>query len=62
MQGILFWQKENASVKTQLMVNNQGFIIHKLSIKKGENMTMISIKRIILVILKRLLIYLTLDI
>ena len=45
------------------MINNQGIIIDKLRYKKGkeENMIMISIKRIMLSLLNRLLMYLTLD-
>ncbi|HEY6537206.1 MAG TPA: transposase family protein [Candidatus Nitrosocosmicus sp.] len=50
------------TVKTQIMVNNQGIIIHNQDTRKEEDMTMISIKRIILVLLKRLLMYLILDI
>jgi hypothetical protein len=39
-------KKKRHIVKTQLMVNNQGIIIHKLEHKKGRRgMTMISIKR-----------------
>ena len=38
-------KKKRHTVKTQLMVNNHGLIIHKTDIKKEEGMTMISIKK-----------------
>jgi hypothetical protein len=42
-------KKKRHAVKTQMMVNNHGFIIHKLGYKKGRRgMIMIFIKRIIL--------------
>ncbi len=47
-------KKKRHTVKMQLMVNNQGIIIHKLGHKKDAGMTMISIKRIILSCPKRL--------
>ena len=48
-------KKKRHTIKTQLMVNNQGIVIYKLRYKKGEGMTMISIKKIILVIPKDVL-------
>jgi hypothetical protein len=42
-------KKKRHTVKTQLIVNNRGIIIHKLRYKKGrKDMTMIFIRRIIL--------------
>jgi hypothetical protein len=42
-------KKKRHTIKTQLMVNNHGFIIHKTAHKKGRRGTiMTSIKRIIL--------------
>ena len=41
-------KKKRYTIKTQLMVNNSGIIIHKSNYKKGRRgMTMTSIKRII---------------
>jgi hypothetical protein len=38
-------KKKHTAVKTQLMVNNHGFIIHKVGYKKGRrDMTMILIR------------------
>src|SRR6478672_7925421 len=55
-------KKKKHTIKTQLMVNNHGFVIHKLGYKKGSRgMIMISIKRIIQSLPKMLLMYLTLD-
>jgi hypothetical protein len=55
-------KKKRYTVKTQLMVNNHSFIIHKPKYKKGRrHMIMISIKRIIPSRPKMLLMYLTLD-
>ena len=52
-------KKKRHAVKNQIMVNNLGSIIHKLGYKRGRrDMTMISIKRIILLLQKRLLMYL----
>ena len=42
-------KKKRHTVKIQLMVNNSGFIIHKVGYKKGKrHMTTTFIKRIIL--------------
>ena len=42
-------KKKKHTIKTQIMVNNRGFIIHKTGCKKGrKDMTMTFIKRIIL--------------
>ena len=42
-------KKKKHTVKNQIMVNNGGFIIHKVGHKKGRrDMIMIFIKRIIL--------------
>ena len=42
-------KKKHTAVKNQIMVNNGGFIIHKVGHKKGRiDMIMIFIKRIIL--------------
>ena len=42
-------KEKKHTIKTQLMVNNHGIIIHKLGYKKGRrrDMTMTFIKRII---------------
>ena len=49
-------KKRHTAVKTQLMVNNHGIIIHKSNHKKGHrDMTITSIKRIILLLPKKLL-------
>ena len=56
-------KKKRHTIKKQLMVNNHGIIIHKTGLKKGRRgMTMIFIKRIILLLQSKLLICLTLDI
>ena len=41
-------RRKDILLKTQIMVNNRGFIIHKTDIRKDEGMIMMSIKRIIL--------------
>ncbi len=51
-------KKRKHTIKTQLIVNNHGFIIYKLVYKKDEGMIMISIKRIIPSCPKMLLMYL----
>ena len=57
-------KKKRHTIKTQLMVNNHGIIIHKLGYKKGRrrDMTMTFIKRIIPLRPNKLLMCLTLDI
>ena len=45
-------KKRHTVVKTQLMVNNKVLSFIKQDIRKGENMTMISIKRITLLLQK----------
>jgi hypothetical protein len=42
-------KKKKHTIKNQIMVNNRGFIIHKVGYKKGRRgMTMAFIKKIIL--------------
>ena len=41
-------KRKRHTVKTQLMVNNHGLIIHKTGHRKEKGMTMTSIRRIIL--------------
>ena len=49
-------KKRHTIVKIQIMVNNHGCILHKTNHKKGRRgMTMIFIKRIILLLQNRLL-------
>jgi hypothetical protein len=48
-------KKKRHVVKTQRMVNNHGFIVHKLGYKKGRGMIMIFIKRIIMSLQNKLL-------
>ena len=49
-------KKKRHTVKTQIMVNNRGFIIHKSVKKKGKRHDyMIFIKRIILLLQNKLL-------
>ena len=36
-------KKKRHTVKTQLMVNNRGYVLHKVAIRKDTDMTMISI-------------------
>jgi hypothetical protein len=56
-------KKRHTAVKTQLMVNHNGLIFHKTGYKKGcRGMIMTFIKRIILLLPNKLLMYLTLDI
>ncbi len=56
-------KKKRHTVKTQLMVNNRGLVIHKSGYKKGKRHTMTYIKRITLLSLpnKLWLMYLILD-
>ena len=52
-------KKKRHTVKTQLMVNNHGYILHKIAHKKGKRgMTMMYIKKIILLPQNKLLLYL----
>jgi hypothetical protein len=48
-------KKKRHTVKNQLMVNNHGYIIHKLVIIKEEGMIMMFIRIIILSLQNRLL-------
>ena len=48
-------KKKRHTVKNQIMVNNRGYILHKVAIRKEENMIMMSIKRIILLFQNKLL-------
>ena len=41
-------KKKRHTVKNQFMVNNHGYILHKVPIRKEKGMTMMSIKKIIL--------------
>jgi hypothetical protein len=52
-------KKKRHTVKTQLIVNNHGYILHKIAHKKGKRgMTMMYIKKIILLPQNKLLLYL----
>ena len=52
-------KKKRHTVKTQLLVNNHGYILHKIAHKKGKRgMTMMYIKKIILLPQNKLLLYL----
>jgi hypothetical protein len=48
-------KKKKYVIKTQFMVNNRGFIIHKANHKKGRRHIIIFIKRIILLFQTKLL-------
>jgi len=56
-------KKKRHTIKNQLMVNNRGYILHKVAHKEGRiQMFMMSIREIILSSQNRLLLYLSLDI
>ncbi len=48
-------KKKRHTIKTQITVNNRGYIIHKANYKKEESMTMIFTKIIILLSQNKLL-------
>ena len=47
-------KKRHTTVKNQIMVNNRGYILHKIGYKKGRRHDYDYIKRIILLLQKRL--------